>query len=66
MLEIRYIRENKQEVIDRLLIRGRDYTAEIDRVIELDAKRKKLQKELDDLRHERKVLSKSYKNNIRR
>ncbi len=57
MLDIKYIRKNKEEVIRRLLIRGVDYTNEINYVIDLDDKRKKAKKELDDVRHQKKLLS---------
>lgn len=61
MLDIKYIRENKDVVIKRLNIRGKDYTQEIENVIKLDEARRKIQQELDDVRHQVKVLSKKYK-----
>jgi seryl-tRNA synthetase len=60
MLEIKYIRENREEVIGRLLVRGRDYTDEINCVIELGDKRRELKKKLDDVRHQRKILAQDY------
>ena len=42
MLDIKLIKENPQDVKDRLLAKGSDCCAEIDRIIELDAKRRDL------------------------
>ncbi len=42
MLDIRLIKENPQNVIDRLRAKGREAEADIYRVIELDAKRREL------------------------
>ncbi len=47
MLQTAYIKENREEVIERLTIRGMDATEMVDQVIELDAKRKATQAELD-------------------
>lgn len=58
MLDIKYIRENKEEVIERLKKRNRDYTEEIERVIELDKERRKTKQELDDVRHQLNQLHK--------
>ena len=40
MLDIKLIKENPQDVKDRLLAKGSDCCAEIDHIIELDAKRR--------------------------
>ena len=40
MLDIKYIRENPQEVIDRLAQKGRDAKEEIASILELDTKRR--------------------------
>ena len=42
MLDIKLIKENPQNVIDRLRAKGREAEADIYRVIELDAKRREL------------------------
>jgi len=56
MLQIKYIVENRKEVIERLAKRNFDYTETIDKVIELYKKRNVLQVELDNLRRERKKI----------
>ncbi len=48
MLEIHYIRENTQDVIERLKIKNIDATQTIQQIIQLDTQRRELQKELDD------------------
>jgi len=55
MLDIRLIRERPDWVKARLATRGGDYP--IDRLLELDAERRRLVAEVDALRHERKALS---------
>lgn len=42
MLDIKVIRENPEKVKDRLARRCKDYGAEVDRVIELDARRREI------------------------
>ena len=42
MLDIRLIKENPEEIKARLEAKGRDCTEEIDRILELDAKRRDL------------------------
>ncbi len=58
MLQLSYIRENKQDVIDRLRIKNFDGTAIIEQVMQLDAKRRSTQTELDALLNEANQLSK--------
>lgn len=48
MLQVNFIRENKQEVIDKLAIKYFDASEIIDQVIDLDEKRRSLQKQLDE------------------
>jgi len=48
MLQVNFIRENKQEVIDKLSIKYFDATEIIDQVLDLDEKRRTIQKQLDD------------------
>lgn len=49
MLQLQYIRENQQEVIDRLAIKNFDASNLVTKIIELDNDRKQLQQENDDL-----------------
>ena len=42
MLDIRYIKENPEEAKRRLATRGKDFSAEIDRLLELDSTRRAL------------------------
>lgn len=59
MLQIHYIRENKQEVIDRLAIRGFDATPTVDKILEADEKRRNTQTELDGILAEMNSASKA-------
>lgn len=47
MLQVNYIRENKQEVIERLAIRNIDATEAINNILTIDDNRKATQNELD-------------------
>ncbi len=55
MLELKVLRERPQWVKQRLATRGGDYP--IERILDLDTRRRHLIAELDRLRHERKTLS---------
>ncbi len=55
MLDIRLIREKPDWVKARLATRGGEYP--VDRILELDAERRRLVAKVDTLRHERKTLS---------
>lgn len=59
MLTLKLLQENKTEVIERLRIKNFDATALVDRIIELDNKRKATQTESDNLQAEMNRLSKS-------
>jgi len=48
MLELSYIRENTAEVIQRLSVKNIDAAATLEKIIELDAKRRETQRDLDD------------------
>ncbi len=48
MLQINYLRENKEEAIERLAIKNFDASGIIDQAIELDNQRRKTQNELDE------------------
>jgi seryl-tRNA synthetase len=58
MLQIHFIRENKEEVITRLAKKNFDATAIVELVVELDEKRRNTQVELDNLLAESNKLSK--------
>jgi len=58
MLQIHFIRENKEEVITRLEKKNFDATAVVELVVELDEKRRNTQVELDNLLAESNKLSK--------
>jgi seryl-tRNA synthetase len=58
MLQIHFIRENKEEVITRLAKKNFDDTAIVELVVELDEKRRNTQVELDNLLAESNKLSK--------
>lgn len=58
MLQINYIRENKEDIITKLAVKNFDATVIVDEVIELDDLRKKTQKELDDTLSESNKLAK--------
>jgi seryl-tRNA synthetase len=58
MLDIRYIKENPQEVIERLAIKGKDAKEEIARILELDAQRRALITETEALKAEQNKTSK--------
>ena len=47
MLQINFLRDNKQEVIDRLKVKNFDASSIIDEVITLDDNRKSTQQESD-------------------
>lgn len=58
MLQVNFIRENKEEVITRLAKKNFDATAIVELVVELDEKRRSTQAELDNLLAESNKLSK--------
>jgi seryl-tRNA synthetase len=58
MLQLNYIRENKEEVITRLAIKNLDARQSIDQILDMDANRRKTQNELDSLLNEANVLAK--------
>lgn len=58
MLQITYIRENKEEVIKRLAKRNIDATSLVNLVVDLDEKRRATQVELDNILAESNKLSK--------
>ena len=42
MLDINYIKENPNEVVDRLAAKGKDASEDVAKILELDAKRRAL------------------------
>ncbi|NOY50885.1 MAG: serine--tRNA ligase [Chlorobi bacterium] len=58
MLRLKYIRDNKQEVIDRLKIKNFDATDLVEELLKVDETRRSAQKELDDSLAVSKQLSK--------
>ena len=58
MLQLNYIRENKDEVIARLAIKNFDAKPILEKVLDLDNDRRKTQNELDALLNEANILAK--------
>ncbi|MDC1491983.1 serine--tRNA ligase [Flavobacteriaceae bacterium] len=58
MLEINFIRENKDLVVDSLSKRNMNSIHMIDSVIEIDTKKRKIQTELDSILHQLNIISK--------
>ncbi len=62
MLQVPFIRENKDLVIERLAKRNMDATQMISDVISLDEDRRRIQTELDNILAESNALSKEIGN----
>ncbi len=58
MLQLQYIRDNKEEAIERLLIKNFDAKSIIEQVLELDNERRRTQNELDALLNEANIIAK--------
>ena len=58
MLDINYIKENPAEVIERLAIKGKDAKEDIEKILELDAKRRSLITETEGFKAEQNKLTK--------
>ncbi len=58
MLDINYIKENPDEVVKRLAIKGKDVADEIAKILELDAKRRALITETEGFKAEQNKLTK--------
>jgi seryl-tRNA synthetase len=58
MLQLQFIRENKEEVITRLAVKNIDARGPIENILELDLSRRKVQNELDTLLNEANILAK--------
>jgi len=57
MLDLRLIRERPEWVKERIKLKGENADSEIDRILELDKKRRELLVEVEALKHERNVVS---------
>lgn len=58
MLEVNFIRENKDFIVDSLSKRNMDSSLLIESVIDLDVQKRKLQTELDKILHQSNLISK--------
>ena len=58
MLDINYIKENPEEVVKRLAIKGKDAQEDIDKILELDIKRRALISETEGFKAEQNKLTK--------
>ncbi len=58
MLDINYIKENPSEVIERLAIKGKDAKEDIEKILELDGKRRALITETESMKAEQNKLTK--------
>ena len=58
MLDINYIKENPAEVIERLAIKGKDAKEDIEKILELDTKRRALIAETESMKAEQNKLTK--------
>ena len=58
MLDINYIKENPTEVIERLAIKGKDAKEDIEKILELDAKRRALITDTEAMKAEQNKLTK--------
>ncbi len=58
MLDIKYIRENPEEVIARLLIKGKDARADIEAILALDGERRTLITETEAIKAEQNKMNK--------
>ena len=58
MLDINYIKENPTEVIERLAIKGKDAKEDIEKILELDGKRRALIAETEAMKAEQNKLTK--------
>ena len=58
MLDIKYIRENPEEVISRLLIKGKDAREDIEAILALDGERRALITETETIKAEQNKMNK--------
>lgn len=58
MLQIQSIRQHQSEMVERLLVRGKDFSKEITEILSLDDDRKSTQGKLDDLLNQSNKMAK--------
>src|SRR5437660_663752 len=58
MLQLNYIRENKEEAVARLAVKNFDAKEAVEKIIAMDGDRRKIQTELDALNSEANTLAK--------
>ena len=58
MLDIKYIRENPEEVIARLMVKGKDARADIEAILALDGERRTLITETETIKAEQNKMNK--------
>ena len=58
MLDIKYIKENPDEVVERLAKKGKDAKEEIEAILKLDAKRRELLAEIESAKAEQNKTNK--------
>src|ERR1035437_1960582 len=58
MLQLNYIRENKEEVVTRLAVKNFDAKDLVEKIISIDSERRKIQTELDTLNSEANTIAK--------
>ena len=58
MLDLKVIKENTQHVKERLAARGKDYSQDIDKVLELDTMRRSLIAETEQLKAKQNAITK--------
>ena len=58
MLQLNYIRENKEEVVTRLAVKNFDAKELVEKIISFDSDRRKIQTELDTLNSEANTIAK--------
>lgn len=58
MLQIQSIRQHQAEMVERLLVRGKDFSKEITEILKLDDDRKSTQAQLDDILSQSNKLAK--------
>lgn len=62
MLDIKIIREDKDYIIERLKVRGKDYSTEINRIVEIDEERRKTSAKADEMKAKKNIDSKEISN----
>lgn len=58
MLQIHFLREHKNAIIERLNVRNHDFTKEVEHALVIDERRRLTQQEMDEVNHTSNTLSK--------